>query len=47
MHMENPNKAAPPRCGDLEERKEDILQLLEGGKEAFEHREQRYRSLLQ
>jgi DNA repair ATPase RecN len=47
MHMENPNKAAAPRSGDLEERKEDILQLLEGGKEAFEHREQRYRSLLQ
>ena len=47
MHMENPTKAAAPRSGDLEERKEDILQLLEGGKEAFEHREQRYRSLLQ
>jgi DNA repair ATPase RecN len=47
MHMENPNKAAAPRSGDLEERKEDILLLLEGGKEAFEHREQRYRSLLQ
>jgi DNA repair ATPase RecN len=46
MHMEKPTKAAVPRSGDLEARKEDILELLEGGKEAFEHREQRYGSLL-
>lgn len=46
MHMDKPTKAAPPRAGSLDDRKEDVLHLLEGGKEAFEHREQRYRSLL-
>jgi ATPase subunit of ABC transporter with duplicated ATPase domains len=46
MHMDGPTKAALPRIGSLEDRKEDILHLLEGGKEAFEYREQRYRSLL-
>ena len=46
MHMDKPTKAGAPRMGTLEERKEDILLLLEGGKEAFEHREERYRSLL-
>ncbi|HET9285846.1 MAG TPA: hypothetical protein VFR24_28165 [Candidatus Angelobacter sp.] len=46
MHMEKPTKAASPRAGSLDDRKEDILDLLEGGKEAFEYREQRYRSLL-
>jgi len=46
MHMHRPTKAAPPRIGSLDDRKEDILQLLEGGKEAFEYREKRYGSLL-
>jgi hypothetical protein len=46
MHMERPDKAAPPRLGDLDERKGDVLELLEGGKEAFEHREERYRPLI-
>jgi chromosome segregation ATPase len=46
MHMDRPTKAAPARAGTLEERKEDILLLLEGGKEAFEYRELRYRPLL-
>jgi hypothetical protein len=46
MRMDKPNKAAPPTIGSLESRKADILHLLEGGREAFEHREQRYRSLL-
>jgi predicted ATPase len=46
MHMDGPTKAAPARIGSLEDRKEDILHLLEGGREAFEYREQRYRSLL-
>jgi hypothetical protein len=40
--METPNKAAIPRVGDVEARKGDILDLLEGGKEAFENRERRY-----
>jgi ATPase subunit of ABC transporter with duplicated ATPase domains len=47
MQMEKPTKAAPPIVGSLDERTEDILRLLEGGKEAFERRETQYRSLLQ
>jgi hypothetical protein len=46
MHMETPVKAAHPRVGTLEDRKEDVLLILEGGKEAFEMRETRYRPLL-
>lgn len=46
MHMEKPTKAAPPVVGSLDERTEDILRLLEGGKEAFERREAQYGSLL-
>jgi hypothetical protein len=46
MHMDKPTKAASPRTGSLDDRKGDVLHLLEGGREAFEHREQRYRSLL-
>jgi hypothetical protein len=47
MHMDNPTKASSPKIGSLDERKKEILELLEGGKEAFEHREKRYHSLLQ
>ena len=47
MQMERPTKAAPPVTGSLDERTEDILRLLEGGKEAFERRGTQYRSLLQ
>jgi hypothetical protein len=46
MEMSTPTKALPPRIGGLEDRKQDILDLLEGGKEAFEQREQRYHDLL-
>ena len=46
MHMDRPDKAAPPHLGSLDDRKADVLDLLEGGKEAFEHREQRYRPLI-
>jgi DNA repair ATPase RecN len=46
MHMEKPTKAAPAVVGSLDERTEDILRLLEGGKEAFERREAQYGSLL-
>jgi predicted ATPase len=46
MHMEKPTKAAPPVVGSLDQRTEDILRLLEGGKEAFERREAQYGSLL-
>ncbi len=46
MHMDRPTKAAAPLIGSLDDRKEDVLHLLEGGKEAFEYREKRYGSLL-
>jgi ABC-type Mn2+/Zn2+ transport system ATPase subunit len=46
MRMDRPTKAAPAQIGSLDDRKEDILHLLEGGKEAFEYREESYRSLL-
>ncbi len=46
MHMDRPTKAAPPIVGSLDERSDDILRLLEGGKEAFERREAQYGSLL-
>jgi hypothetical protein len=47
MHMAKPTKAAAPLIGSLDARKEDILHILEGGKEAFAQRELRYGSLLQ
>jgi len=46
MKMENPKKAAPPNVGDVDEVKEEILSLLEGGAEAFKRRQTRYGSLL-
>jgi hypothetical protein len=46
MNMASPRKAAPPRTGPLDARKDDILHLLEGGREAFERREARYGKLL-
>jgi hypothetical protein len=42
MHMDKPTKAAPPFCGNVQTCKTHILDLLEGGKEAFEERERRY-----
>lgn len=47
MEMETPTKAKRPRVGNLEDRKQDVLDLLEGGKEAFEQREHHYHDLLQ
>ncbi|MFY9739077.1 MAG: hypothetical protein WAK11_08475 [Candidatus Cybelea sp.] len=46
MHMEGPTKAGKPRVGTLEECKPNILDLLEGGREAFARREESYGSLL-
>lgn len=46
MHMRAATEAGPPLTGTLDDRKEEILQLLEGGKKAFEIREQRYGALL-
>lgn len=42
MHMDAPDKAGKPRTGSLDERKADILDLLEGGEEAFANRDRRY-----
>lgn len=47
MSMETPTRARPPRSGTVEERKEDILHLLEGGAQAFREREVRYHDLLE
>jgi DNA repair ATPase RecN len=46
MHMQSPTSAAIPLVGSVDERKQDILTLLEGGKEAFERRHSRYAELL-
>ena len=47
MHMQSPTKAAPPLVGTVEERKQEILDLLEGGAEAFAERELYYHDLLE
>ncbi len=46
MRMRTPAMAEAPRSGTVDERKQDILDLLEGGAEAFLMREERYGSLL-
>ena len=46
MNMKNPTKASPALTGDVESRKEEILNLLEGGAEAFAKRERYYGELL-
>jgi hypothetical protein len=46
MSMRTPSRANPPAVGEVEERKHDILHLLEGGAQAFREREARYHDLL-
>ena len=46
MRMENPEKAHPASIGNVDSQKEEILDLLEGGAEAFEKRERYYGGLL-
>jgi predicted ATPase len=46
MRMMSPTAAAPPIIGTIDECKESILTLLEGGKEAFAKRQDRYADLL-
>jgi ABC-type enterochelin transport system ATPase subunit len=46
MHMENPQKAAAPLHGNVDEMKDAILALLEGGAEAFKLRQKRYGPLV-
>ncbi|KAB0667657.1 AAA family ATPase [Oryzomonas japonica] len=46
MSMSDPSRADVPKFGSVEERKYDILNLLEGGAEAFKERESRYHDIL-
>lgn len=46
MSMRSPKRANPPLVGTVEERKAEILDLLEGGAEAFRLRESSYGELL-
>jgi predicted ATPase len=46
MTMKGPRNAAPIQCGNVDECKRAILDLLEGGAQAFEERERRYGELL-
>jgi energy-coupling factor transporter ATP-binding protein EcfA2 len=46
MSMTNPLSAASPQSGTVDDRKSDVLDLLEGGKEAFQERERHYAELL-
>lgn len=42
MEMEGPRTARACRSGDVDKRKKDIITILEGGKEAFNQRQERY-----
>lgn len=42
MKMKCPDKADKPICGNVEEVKEEIIKLLEGGKDAFKFRQNKY-----
>jgi AAA domain, putative AbiEii toxin, Type IV TA system len=46
MRMASPTLADAARVGSVDERKQDILDLLEGGADAFRMREQSYHELL-
>lgn len=46
MQMATPLTAAPAIAGGVDEVKEHILNLLEGGKEAFKQRQDKYQTLL-
>ncbi len=46
MHMETPTRAAPPIVGTVDERRKEIVDLLEGGADAFLERHRRYQALL-
>lgn len=46
MSMTTPTRASAPQTGTVDERKRDILDLLEGGAQAFREREAKYGELL-
>lgn len=47
MQMETPERAAPTLQGTVDERKEEIVDLLEGGANAFVERQKLYQGLLE
>lgn len=47
MEMDGPRTALPARVGDVDERKDDIIRILEGGKEAFRNRQAKYGTALE
>jgi DNA repair ATPase RecN len=46
MTMKGPKEANAAKCGSVDECKQEILDLLEGGVEAFQERERQYADLL-
>lgn len=46
MEMEGPRKARPCQSGNVDEMKDAIIHILEGGKDAFNSRQQRYGAAL-
>jgi predicted ATPase len=46
MRMENPKRAANALVGDVDQMQQQIVDLLEGGAEAFRERQRRYKQLL-
>lgn len=44
MEMDGPRRAVPCRDGSVDERRDDIIRILEGGREAFRSRQDRYGS---
>jgi hypothetical protein len=46
MEMDGPRKASPSQSGSVDEMKDSIIRILEGGKAAFVSRQQRYGSAL-
>jgi DNA repair exonuclease SbcCD ATPase subunit len=46
MEMDGPRKARPCQCGSVDAMREPIIKLLEGGKEAFRSRQEKYGNAL-
>lgn len=46
MKMESPVRAGPPLFGTVDKVKREILNLLEGGADAFKRRQRKYQELL-
>ncbi len=46
MEMDGPRKARPARGGDVDQVKDDIIKILEGGRDAFRSRHVRYGAAL-